>query len=286
MTLAIIIPAFNEELFLQNTLQSVVSQSQWPDHVIVIDDNSTDNTAEIAHSFAKAYPFIKVFTNKSKPIHQPGGKVIDAFKKGLEQLEHEVDLLLKLDADIILPENYIAELCSYFEMHPRCGMAGGVAWIEKNGAWQMEQLTNTDHIRGAFKAYRTAFYKQMGGLPSAMGWDTWDELMAHYYGWSIYVNQEWQLKHLKVTGKSYHVDAHKRQGQAFYQLGYGFVLTGIASIKLALKKGKPSLAYYYVLGYIFSYYQNLPKIVTKEQEIFIRNLRWRGILKKLKLTEA
>jgi hypothetical protein len=126
----------------------------------------------------------------------------------------------------------------------------------------------------------------MGGLPSAMGWDTWDELMAQYYGWSIYVNENWHIKHLKITGKAYNINAHQQQGKAFYQLGYGMILTLTASLKLAFKKGTPSLAYYYIIGYLSSWYQNLPKLVTHEQEIFIRNLRWRGIFKKLKLIKA
>lgn len=284
MKVAIIIPAFNEGRYLESTLQSIVKQTYLPKQLIVVDDNSTDNTAEIASAFAKAHPFISLCKNISMPIHQPGGKIIEAFKCGLKFVEQDIDILLKLDADVILPENYLYELCLYFEMHPKCGMAGGVALIEKNGMWEVEQLTNKDHIRGAFKAYRMNFYKQMGGLPSAMGWDTFDELMAQYYGWSVYVNENWHIKHLKITGKAYSHEAHQRQGQAFYQLGYGFLLTVIASIKLALKKGKPALAYYYITGYLSSWRKNLPKLVTKEQENFVRNLRWRGIFNKLKLT--
>jgi hypothetical protein len=59
-------------------------------------------------------------------------------------------------------------------------------WIclyRKNGEWILENLTDKDHIRGAFKAYRKACFKQMGGLK--VGWDTVDELLSTFYGWKV-----------------------------------------------------------------------------------------------------
>jgi hypothetical protein len=77
-------------------------------------------------------------------------------------------------------------------------MAGGFAYIEKNGEWILENLTDKDHIRGAFKAYRKACFKQMGGLKAAMGWDTVDELLSTFYGWKV-TDDTLIVKHLKPT---------------------------------------------------------------------------------------
>lgn len=282
MRIGIVIPAFNEGLFLAQTLHSIVSQTLLPKEVIVVDDNSTDNTAEVASTFAKAHAFIKVVKRLSTPNHQPGGKVVLAFNEGFSNISAPLDVIMKLDADIVLPETYLEQLAQHFQNHPQTGMAGGVAVIEKNGAWEVEQLTNKDHIRGAFKAYRIGFFNQMGGLPAAMGWDTYDELIAKFYDWDVFVNPQWELKHLKPTGKVYHKKSHTLQGKAFYQLGYGFLLTCIASLKLALKKRKWPLFVYYLQGYVQAFFSKEQKLVTKAQEKFIRKIRWQGVFQKIK----
>ena len=47
----IVIPAHNEERFIKQTLDSLVSQTTLPSKVIVVDDNSTDATAKIVQIF-------------------------------------------------------------------------------------------------------------------------------------------------------------------------------------------------------------------------------------------
>ena len=47
------------------------------------------------------------------------------------------------------------------------------------------------------------------------------------------------VKHLKPTGANYNKASRYKQGEAFYRLGYGFTITTIASLKLALRKKKP-----------------------------------------------
>ena len=42
-------------------------------------------------------------------------------------------------------------------------MAGGFAYIEKYGIWILENLTDKDHIRGAFKAYRKECFERNDG---------------------------------------------------------------------------------------------------------------------------
>ena len=69
----------------------------------------------------------------------------------------------------------------HFQSDDTIGMAGGFAYINKNDNWILENLTDKDHIRGAFKAYRKATFIQIGGLKSAMGWDTVDELLCKFY---------------------------------------------------------------------------------------------------------
>jgi hypothetical protein len=82
--------------------------------------------------------------------------------------------------------------------------------------WILENLTDKDHIRGAFKAYRKETYKQIGGLKPAMGWDTVDELLCKFYNWKVVTDENLQVKHLKPTGANYNKNARYKQGEAFY----------------------------------------------------------------------
>ena len=58
----------------------------------------------------------------------PGSKVVKAFNYGLEQLYIAYDVLLKLDADILLPENYLECICTHFKDNPKLGICGGFAY--------------------------------------------------------------------------------------------------------------------------------------------------------------
>lgn len=281
MNYYLVIPAHNEEAFIALTLQSLISQTHLPSKVVVVNDNSTDKTAEIVLAFAKDNPFISLVEKKSSAVHLPGSKVIQAFQKGFETVDDNYDIIVKLDADLILPPNYFEKIVKHFQENPTTGMAGGFAYIEKNGEWILENLTDKDHIRGAFKAYRKACFKQMGGLKPAMGWDTVDELLSKFYGWKVVTDDTLIVKHLKPTGANYNKTARYKQGEAFYTLGYGFTITAIASAKLAFMKKKPLLFFDYIQGFLKAKSAKTPLLVTPAQAKFIRDYRIEKMKEKL-----
>jgi len=277
----IIIPAHNEAAFIGLTLQSLVSQTVLPAKVVVVNDNSTDQTAGIVADFAEKYPWISLVNKTSEAIHLPGSKVIQAFQKGLETIDENYDLIVKADADLIFPDTYFETIIGHFKRDDKIGMAGGFAYIEKNGDWILENLTDKDHIRGAFKAYRKACFEQIGGLQPAMGWDTADELLCKFYNWKVATDESLKVKHLKPTGANYNKASRYKQGEAFYTLGYGFFITAIASLKLALRKGKPLLFLDYLKGFWKAKSEQKPLLVTPEQAKFVRSYRWKKIKEKL-----
>ncbi|MFV5698818.1 glycosyltransferase family 2 protein [Flavobacterium sp. ZT3R17] len=281
MNYYIVIPAHNEEAFIALTLESLISQTVLPKKVVVVNDNSTDKTAEIVTAFAKENPFITLVNKTSSAIHLPGSKVIQAFHKGFETLDEAYDVIVKLDADLILPNNYFETILNIFEKDATIGMAGGFAYIEKNGDWILENLTDKDHIRGAFKAYRKACFQQIGNLKPAMGWDTVDELLSKFYGWKVVTDASLIVKHLKPTGANYNKTARYKQGEAFYTLGYGFLITSIASAKLAMMKKKPFLFLDYIKGFWKAKAAKTPLLVTAEQAKFIRKYRLKKMKEKL-----
>ena len=277
----LVIPTYNEEKFIALTLQSLVNQTVLPTTVVVVNDNSTDKTAEIVAAFAKEHAFISMINTTSDAIHLPGSKVINAFNKGLETLDENYDFIVKIDADLIFPPNYFETIIQHFQSDSTIGMAGGFCYIEKNDEWILENLTDKDHIRGALKAYRKETFKQMGGLKPAMGWDTVDELLCKFYNWKIKTDVTLHVKHLKPTGANYNQAARYKQGEAFYTLGYGFIITVIASLKLAMMKKKPLLFIDYIQGFWKAKLAKKPLLVTTDQSKFIRKYRWSKMREKM-----
>jgi glycosyltransferase involved in cell wall biosynthesis len=281
MNYYLIIPAHNEADFIALTLESLVSQSVVPSKVVIVNDNSTDETASIVNNYSEKYSFITLVNKTSEAMHMPGSKVIQAFHKGFETIDSNYDIIVKLDADLILPDNYFETILEHFKSDSKIGMVGGFAYIEKNGEWILENLTDKDHIRGAFKAYRKECFLQIGNLKPAMGWDTVDELLCKFYGWKVVTDATLKVKHLKPTGANYNKTARFKQGEAFYSIGYGFFITLIASLKLAFLKGKPLLFFDYIQGFWKAKLNHKPLLVNNEQARFIRNYRWKKMIGKV-----
>ncbi|WP_445452799.1 glycosyltransferase [Flavobacterium sp. 25HG05S-40] len=281
MNYYIVIPSHNEEKYISQTLQSLTEQTVLPKKAVIVNDNSTDKTADIIMAFAEKNSWISIVNKSSEAIHLPGSKVIQAFQKGLETLDEDYDFMVKADADLIFPNNYFETISKHFQSDNKIGMAGGFAYIEKEGEWILENLTDKDHIRGAFKAYRKECFTQIGGLKPAMGWDTVDELLCKFYDWKVVTDETLKVKHLKPTGANYNATARYKQGEAFYSLGYGFWITAIASLKLAFRKGKPLLFLDYIKGFWQAKSAKKPLLVTAVQAQFIRNYRWKKMREKL-----
>ena len=277
----IVIPAHNEANFIALTLQSLLNQTVLPSRIVVVNDGSTDDTEKIVTDFVEKNSIITLVNNKSEAIHLPGSKVIHAFNKGLETLDNNYDFIVKADADLIFPENYFETIVQHFKNDTTIGMVGGFAYIEENKNWILENLTDKDHIRGAFKAYRKETFKQIGGLKPAMGWDTVDELLCKFYHWKVVTDENLKVKHLKPTGANYNKTSRYKQGEAFYTLGYGFLITTIASLKLAFRKKKPLLFIDYIKGFWKAKLNKKPLLVTNEQAKFIRKYRWMKIKGKI-----
>ena len=280
MNFYIIIPAHNEQDSIGQTLESLANQSLLPKKVVVVNDNSTDNTKTIIEDFSKKYTWLTIVNSVSSDEHLPGSKIINAFYKGYETLDDSFDVICKFDADLIFPSNYLEQLSKHYSSNPKLGMASGFCYIQNNGDWVLENLTRKDHIRGALKSYRKDCFLQIDKLKPSMGWDTVDELLAKFYGWNILTDQTLHVKHLKPTGISYNKASKYLQGEAMYKMRYGFTITLISALKLAYKKGSFSLFKDYMTGFFKAKQNKLEFLVTKEQGLFIRQLRWKGMLNK------
>lgn len=280
----IVIPAHNEEVFLEQTLNSILNQTLLPKKVILVNDHSTDQTEAIMDLFLNKSAIFRKLNTFSSEEHMPGSKVINAFHKGLEVLDDAYDVIVKLDADIILPSHYFEAISNYFKNDSKIGICGGFIYEQTgSGNWELNHPMDNDHIRGAFKAYSKDCFKAIGGLKNAMGWDTVDELLAKYHGFKTHTDPTLKVKHLRPTGRAYEKKAKRLQGTAMYTMRYGLVITFIASIKMALKHKSIKAFWNTMAGYMEASNNRASYIITLKEGKFVRRLRWKRILKKFTL---
>ncbi len=282
MNYYIIIPAHNEEAFLADTLNSVLRQSLLPNKVVVVNDNSEDGTERIIDEFVALSPIFQKLNHNSSKDHMPGSKVINAFYSGLDQLDQAYDFLVKLDADCIIPDHYFERLAFVFKGNPQVGIAGGFAYEkDATGSWKLNHPMNKDHVRGAFKAYSKPCFKAIGGLKCAMGWDTIDELLARFHDYEIHTDPKLKVKHLRPTGNAYNQKARLLQGKAMYAMRYGYWITFIASVKLALKQRKTAAFFDNMEGFLAARHDKEPYLVSSKEGEFIRKFRIQNIKTKI-----
>ncbi|TAI49719.1 glycosyltransferase [Flagellimonas allohymeniacidonis] len=280
MRIGIIIPAHNEGPHLAQCLDSFVNQTIKPDELIVVDDNSSDDTHQIAVEYSQKNLWIKVVKRKSSDAHIPGTKVVQAFNYGLEQLS-ETDLIGKFDADIVLPANYFETMVQHFQANWKLGMCGGLLHVKKNNHWEYENIADKSHIRGPIKLYHKTCFAKIEGLRSGVGWDTVDVLLAKFHDFETYVDPSLHVKHLRPTGMGYSLKKAHAKGEAFYRMRYGIALSKIAAFKMALNAKSPKLYFQIIWGYFKTLRQGTPRFVTSEEGAFIRKYRWKRIFSKL-----
>lgn len=104
--ISVIIPVYNLESCLDNTVKSVIRQSYRNIEILLIDDGSTDNTLEVCKKWENNDKRIKVF-------HQKNLGVSAARNKGL--LESSGELLCFIDGDDLVDENLLKKLYQVIE---------------------------------------------------------------------------------------------------------------------------------------------------------------------------
>jgi glycosyltransferase involved in cell wall biosynthesis len=174
---SVIIPARNEERNVEEALQSVLQQDYRGMEVIVVDDRSTDRTAEILNRVARVNPAIRVVHLKELP---PGwlGKNY-ALSRGAQ--EASGDLLLFTDADVVMHPSALSRAVGYMLEHrldhlaiaPDVKMPGillqmfvgafGIFFSLYARPWKAKDPQSTWCIGiGAFNLVRTDVYRAVG----------------------------------------------------------------------------------------------------------------------------
>jgi glycosyltransferase involved in cell wall biosynthesis len=191
----IITPAYNEERFIQATIESVTRQTVLPVKWIIVDDGSTDATVEIVRRYKKDYSFIECYSRERKTGQTYYESNVYAILEGYERIRDlPFEYLAILDADITLCSNYYEEIFRRFDMNQHIGIAAGTYLEDVDGCLK-EAAIDRRSTPKALQVFRRACYEQIGGyIPCRNGGeDSCTEVMARMCGW-----QTWSFPDIKV----------------------------------------------------------------------------------------
>lgn len=246
----IITPAKDEANHIEEVLKSVCAQTIKPHKWVIVNDGSKDNTKELIESYARKYDWIQVLNVKnSEEVRAGGQKVVRAFYKGFEQIEnHDYEFIVKLDADLILPDNYFQEVARAFKNNEKIGLCGGFCLNKRNGQL-IKEKSAPYHVRGAFKAYRRECFEEIGGIKEVWNWDGIDEMTAMYLGWET-ACLDLPVIHLRPTSQTYNAINHAFEcGKENYRMRSALTLTLIRFTKYLSKRPICISAFSFLYGY-------------------------------------
>lgn len=266
---AIITPAHNEAVFLPQVIKAVASQTVRPLVWLVLDDRSTDRTWEVLEKAAPHHEFLKPIKVSGPPGRRVGANVVHLFNQGWARLDREVDFLVKMDADVVLPPHYFATLLARFRAEPRLGLASGKTYTWQKGAWVLERIADT-HVTGACKTYRLTCLKEMGGLIPILGWDVLDVVQARRLGWQTRSYPDLPLFHLRLTGSAQGmVRANLSYGRSYYAMRAHPLFVLAKAVYRALERPF-GLGLLILAGYIQAALRGEPRLADDGLAAFLR----------------
>ena len=182
----IVTPARDEGPRIARTIAAVTSQTALPARWILVNDGSTDETAEILERSASQTSWLSVVHRANRGHRAAGGGVMEAFHAGYAMVADEPwDYLVKLDADLSFASDYFERCLAMFERDPTLGIGGGTVCRLEHGHVRVDRTGDPPfHVRGATKIYRRDCWNVISPLVMAPGWDTIDEVKANYRGWT------------------------------------------------------------------------------------------------------
>ncbi len=112
---SVITPCFNAERYIASTIESVRNQSFGDWEHIVVDDGSSDGSAEAAERVADGDPRVSV-------VRQPNAGVAAARRRGLDAASPDSDYLVFFDADDLMHPDFLTMLSAHLDEHPEVGL--------------------------------------------------------------------------------------------------------------------------------------------------------------------
>lgn len=204
--ISVIVPSFNQEKFLEETLLSVLDQNYPNLELIIIDGGSTDGSVEI----------IKRYEDRvSYWVSEPDGGQTPGLIKGFNRATGEIQCWLNSD-DLHMPHT-LKEVAEFFQKNPSAdAVYGNTIWVDENTIPIREQreipfnkfiwMYTYNYIPGQSMFWRSEIYKNVGGLDPnfnlAMDADLWIRFSEK--GKIAHINRIWSKMRFYPEQKNRH----------------------------------------------------------------------------------
>lgn len=163
---SVVIPCFNREKYLGMAIQSVLSQSYTDFELIIVDNNSTDGSLEIARIAAQQDNRVRVLTEKSQGASY-------ALRTGFGEARGKY--IAQLDSDDLLKSNALEKTVPVLDEDPACGLVySNYLDIDENGkqlrpGWRCSYPYSKEKILTVFMTFhfrlmRKTAYEKVGGF--------------------------------------------------------------------------------------------------------------------------
>jgi len=175
-SVAVVIVTYNFGQYLDEALRSVLAQTYPPAEVVVVDDESTNETRQLVASVPQRYPGVRAILSEHAGQARTRNVGIRATTS---------DLVLCLDGDDMLLPTCLEQAVAAFAEHPEADLVYG--WTEKFGAesgvqqyrpWDVAATINNNFIQPSAFVFRRSLFERTAGwgevLTRAGGYDDWD----------------------------------------------------------------------------------------------------------------
>jgi len=207
MKISIVIPVYNEGEALEACLEAISRQVLQPFEVIVVDNNSTDDTAFVARS----YPFVTL-------LAEPRQGVSHARNRGFNAATG--DIIGRIDADTILPEDWTATLAGIFIDKSISAVSGSAHYYD------FALAGVADRFDGYFRNYLALKLKQdnfLWGANMGVRRSAWRQIRRHLCS-QRYMHEDFDLGiHLQEHGYRVAYSAELRAGVSSRRIDTGWL---------------------------------------------------------------
>ena len=164
-SISALITLYNKQNTITKTLGSLLSQPRKFEEIIVVDDGSIDNSAEIVKGFMKKHKNIKY-------IFQNNQGVAKSLNVGLKMAN--TDFIAVLDGDVSLDKDWLSKLMPYFENEKIAAVSGLTKIMNPKNIWAALSGYNVeyrqfkiegdfvDHLSTTNVIYRKAVLDKIG----------------------------------------------------------------------------------------------------------------------------
>ena len=269
----LITPARNEAAFIDKTLESMTRQTVLPLRWVIVDDGSTDDTAEIVRRYLARNPWIELVQMPQRRDRSFAGKV-QAFNAGYAKVKDlHYEIIGNLDGDISFEKDHFEFLMQKFSEDPALGVAGTI-FKEEGYSSETDSFEGHKHVAGQCQLFRKKCWEEIGGyIPHRAGGIDWMAVTtARMLGWKTESFRERSYFHYRRLGTAERgvLSSLFSYGEKDYYLGghpiWELLRVGYRSLKKPYLIGGLALG----SGYCWAALRRTPRPVSRELMAFHR----------------